>query len=269
VVSLSCSGNPTAENIPTPTPTDATPEPTVIPDPDPGTFCPAGSVDSVCANNGAGSYKNVIDEAIERVIEKQPELFDASKSNGPGQPTVMNVHGYLQAVVLELQKMGYCAESRDTEHVSLKLGYDFSETYAIVSDRGFVRRDARSYTQTCNPSHFPASVDWIDRVRVAFYDIECPAGVTPPNNSSGDIPMGCVGYVTATPKDKNLKDVPADVHGEDIEWSFEGNAGNTVYIEHHPGQPFNKIVTPRKKGFFGMCATVMGVEGCMSGRVID
>ena len=47
-------------------------------------------------------------------------------------------------------------------------------------------------------------MDVIDSVRVAFYGIRCVDGQTPPNNGLGKLPVGCSGFVTATPKMRTL-----------------------------------------------------------------
>ena len=69
--------------------------------------------------------------------------------------------------------------------------------------------------------NLPAST--IDSIRVGFFGINCGQGVPVPRNGERILPRGCRGYVTATPKDINNDDVPAAIHGPDIEWFvFEG-----------------------------------------------
>ena len=103
------------------------------------------------------------------------------------------------------------------------------------------------------------AADLIDGVRVAFYGFDCPKGMTVPKNGSGQLPVGCAGYVTATPKTKDNKDVDPRVHGSDIQWiHWEGH--EQVKVEDFPGVPFNKIVDGVQEGGFRLCAVVKGVE---------
>jgi hypothetical protein len=80
--------------------------------------------------------------------------------------------------------------------------------------------------------------------------------------------MGCRGLVTATPKDVNNDDVPAHIHGPDIEWFIL--TGDNIINVHPPtfASAFNKDVTGARTGAFGLCATVRGVTGCLMGSVI-
>jgi hypothetical protein len=45
--------------------------------------------------------------------------------------------------------------------------------------------------------------DAITYVRVAFYGIACEEGIMPPRNGENVLPIGCRGFVTATPKQRN------------------------------------------------------------------
>lgn len=107
----------------------------------------------------------------------------------------------------------------------------------------------------------------IDGIRVAFFGIKCPKGKATPNNGWKQLPVGCRGYVTATPKDKDNKDVPAKFVGPDIEWELE-YGDREVDVEAPTFEnDFNKDLVGRVVGDFGLCATVKGVKGCLHGRV--
>ena len=61
----------------------------------------------------------------------------------------------------------------------------------------------------------------IDSIRVGFFGIKCPKGTPTPNNGWKQLPAGCRGFVTATPKDKNNIDVPPKEHGPHIRWELD------------------------------------------------
>jgi hypothetical protein len=108
----------------------------------------------------------------------------------------------------------------------------------------------------------------IDSIRVGFFGISCKNGKTAPRNGERRLPVGCTGYVTATPKDKNNIDVPLRIHGPNIAWELKWGRG-TVDVKN-PTFPsdFNKDLVGRNAGEFSLCATVKGVEGCLHGFVI-
>jgi hypothetical protein len=108
----------------------------------------------------------------------------------------------------------------------------------------------------------------IDSIRVGFFGISCKNGKPEPRNGERKLPVGCTGYVTATPKDKNNVDVPAKVHGPNISWNLMWGKGTVdVKIPTFPSD-FNKDVLGLRVGEFSLCATVKGVEGCLHGFVI-
>lgn len=106
----------------------------------------------------------------------------------------------------------------------------------------------------------------IHHIRVGFYGINCPGGRIPPNNGAKLLPVNCRGFVTATPKLANGDDVPAAVHGPDIDWDLAG--GQYVSIKDSKTSDFNKDLTGIRPGAFNLCATVRGITGCLDGTVI-
>ena len=115
---------------------------------------------------------------------------------------------------------------------------------------------------TPEPLVGPGSIAYI---RVGFYGIDC-SGRTPPNNGSKTLPVGCVGHVTATPKQTGGADVPAEEHGPDIEWELA--AGRQQVSVTNLKIKFNKDLKGKNPGPFSLCATVRGVRGCLDGNVI-
>jgi hypothetical protein len=89
-----------------------------------------------------------------------------------------------------------------------------------------------------------------------------------PRNGERLLPVGCRGYVTATPKKANDDDVPASNHGPDIEW-FVLSGGDKIDVREPTfASDFNKDLVGVRAGAFGLCATVREVTGCLIGTVI-
>ena len=108
----------------------------------------------------------------------------------------------------------------------------------------------------------------IDSIRVGFFGISCKNGKPTPRNGERRLPTGCTGYVTATPKDRNNIDVPANVHGPNIAWRLMWGNGTVEVKKPTFASDFNKDLLGLRPGEFSLCAEVRGVEGCLHGFVI-
>ena len=117
-------------------------------------------------------------------------------------------------------------------------------------------------TATPSPDRGP-----IDSIRVGFFGISCKNGKATPRNGERKLPVGCTGYVTATPKDKNNIDVPAHVHGPNIAWRLMWGSGTVEVKKPTFASDFNKDLLGLRPGEFSLCATVMAVVGCIHGFV--
>lgn len=121
-------------------------------------------------------------------------------------------------------------------------------------------------TATAAPTASPAPTpNPIAYVRVAFFGVNCKGGGAP-DNAQRQLPVGCSGDITATPKKENGSDVDASVHGPDITWDL-AHGERLLDIYPVPEQPFNRHVIGRVPGPFMLCATVKGVMGCLTGEV--
>lgn len=96
-------------------------------------------------------------------------------------------------------------------------------------------------------------------VRVGLFGQSCPSGTTAPSNGTRQILPGCVGFVTATPKDAQSNDLPAAVHGPNCTWSVPFGSG--VVNVSAPSEPFNRDVRCSGVGPFGLQAQVKNVTG--------
>lgn len=251
----------TSPTVPAPTPTP-TPTPPTTPV---AAACPLGkgTVSASCARHN-GRFVSEVDAAVTQVLRDSPALFDLGD---PANPRVRDAAGYYAGVVRNLQAAGFCA-NYDGAEVQVKNTNDFSEQYDVLLSDGGLRRGNGAYRLTCQPASFPLDPeDVIDSIRVAFYGIRCLDARTAPNNALGLLPLDCTGFVTATPKNRENKDVPAAVHGPTVGWSLK--EGSDHVRVHDDDQVFNKTLVGLSKGHFTLCAVVKGVEGCLHGEVID
>jgi hypothetical protein len=113
----------------------------------------------------------------------------------------------------------------------------------------------------------PPNAGSIDSIRVAFFGFKCTDGQIVPHNGWGQLPRGCTGYLTATPKKKDNTDVPQKEHGPDINWRLRAGEGIVQVLPPTFPNDFNKDLLGLKQGEFSLCATVKGVEGCLNGTV--
>ncbi len=237
--------------------------------------CPIGRGDlhASCARRSP-QLRAAMEAAIDRLVRERPQLFNVQEEAGEntGQYRVLVANEYLDGLIANLRAAGLCAErTLDRERIVVKSTNAFSEEWDVLSSSGFIRRGSYSYRQTCEPAVFPVEPkDVIAYVRTVFFSFECNPGVVAPPPPEGKLPLGCDGFVTATPKQSDGTKVPAWVHGTEIEWELR-DGQDVVRVEPDPrfGEPFNKILrtTGRVDGFV-LCATVLGKEGCLNGRTI-
>src|SRR5713101_707356 len=123
---------------------------------------------------------------------------------------------------------------------------------------------APAATPTTTPAPNAGS---IDSIRVGFFGFKCDDGQIVPHNGWGQLPKGCTGYLTATPKKKDNSDVPQNEHGSVISWRLRAGEGIVQVLPPTFPNDFNKDLLGLKQGEFSLCATVKGVEGCLNGTV--
>jgi hypothetical protein len=267
VLSQDCGGSsPTAGGTVSPPPTTAPPATT--PPPPTSTECALGkgTAEATCYR-GKPTFLGDVDKAIELLAREQPQIFNLNDQKGPGGYLVKDVQAYYAGVVKNLQDAGTCA-GFDYTYLNVKNSNAFSDQFDILVSDNHARRGAGSYQGTCHPANFPVDpTDVIAYIRVAFYGFKCDPGVVPPPNADRKLPIGCMGMVTATPKDRDGVDVDPRIHGNDIAWKLEDGKG-VVDTHHVDGQPFNWNLQPLREGNFSFCATLQGIKGCLNGEVI-
>lgn len=241
----------------------------VLPSPQAPALCTLGKGDpnAHCDQGGAAEFWAEVDAAIDEVVAKRPTLFNLDRVIGRNGYYVLAHDAFYLGVAEVLQAKGLCAQY-DYRVLHVKDSQDRSEEYDLVLPNGHIRRAPIANAATCAPASFPLDpADVIDRVRVAFYSIQCEDGRTPPRNGEGLLPSECTGYVTATPKKDDDSDVHKAIHGPEILWELELGE-NQVVVHDFPNVPFNKFVGGRDVGPFRLCATVQTVRGCLEGEVI-
>jgi len=148
---------PAAAPTPAPGPNPA-PTPTPEPEPDPPptsgscTLPPSTPANPTCALNPP-KFDDEVEEAIDIVTEKKPELFDFNNKKCGDCYYVKNVDAYVAQVVKELEKMGLCV-LWDGEEIAVKGTNARSEQYDIILASSHIRRGPGSYRGDCQPSWF-------------------------------------------------------------------------------------------------------------------
>ncbi len=227
-----------------------------------------GTLETECRRRSE-QFEADVNAAIDRLAERHPEYFDIANTVGPGEWRVLQPHPYLAGVVDELRTAGFCAETDEASIVSVKNSNDLSEDYNVLLPTEHVQRGNRVYQQTCTPASFPVEAkDAIAYVRVAFYSVQCEDGITAPRNGANELPIGCRGFVTATPKQRNNLDVPRTIVGNDITWWMEKGSDKVIVHEYPDNNDFNKILVPQNAGVYQLCASSHGVVGCQDAEVL-
>jgi hypothetical protein len=226
-----------------------------------------GTADAACTRSSS-FYLADMDAAIEQVAREHPEYFNLSETRGVGSYRILHRDAYTSAVLDALGQRGYCAAlDMYRDFFLLKLGDDRSEQFEIEGPSGFVRRGYPSFWNACRPAAFPLEATAVVvKMWVGLYDFECDSESQKPGAPEKSLPLSCDGYITATPKDKDLRTVPPTAHGPDITWFVRNGEERIRLLDWN--QPFNKRVVPLVAGEFSVCATVLEVTGCFNGVVV-
>jgi hypothetical protein len=102
-----------------------------------------------------------MDEAMDLLIQRKPQIFDLSEEAAPGTKAykVLDREAYAEGLVANLRAAGLCSE-RDPddamlETIRVKNSSEFSEEFDVLLSNGFMRRGPGTYRKTCTPSSFP------------------------------------------------------------------------------------------------------------------
>ncbi len=267
-----CGGSTTPTATPTVTLAPA-PGPTPAPATPASLSCPLGkgTANSTCGA-GANQLQGDVDAAIDRVVAAHPEYFVLNEEQGQGssQYRVRDVNGFIQGVLVVLQGQGMCAfRIPESNSIQLKRSNDLSEEYEMVSGRGYIHRGTTACLKTCTPANFPLDVgDSVARIFVGIFRFRCVDGVVPPATYANLVPSACDAVITATPKDKDGKDVPWWLHSLNPEFWVRNGENTVIVMGEVPGEPFNKWLYPKGVGDFSVCAAVDGRQTCMNAKVI-
>jgi hypothetical protein len=150
------------------TPADPGPAPTPAPAPTP-VAVPTPSTPRVACGVGAGTgdgleehcprtspeFLSEVDAAINRVVDRHPELVDRDQHAGAGGFFVRDIDGLFDEVVKEIADGAkLCAVVDADLEIAVKRTNAFSEQYKLMWSSGYLRRGDSSYRATCTPAWF-------------------------------------------------------------------------------------------------------------------
>jgi hypothetical protein len=145
---------PSASATPTPQATP-TPAPTATPPPQTSAGCglPPGTWSGQACPYLSPSFLRDVDAAIDRVVSKQPGLFNLNDRRGDKGYYVRDGDAFHLAVVRELEAVGLCA-TFDGEEIGVKDTNASNDQYDIHLSTGHIRRGDGMYRSTCRPAWF-------------------------------------------------------------------------------------------------------------------
>ena len=140
----------------------ATPTPAPVPSPTPSSprvACGVGpgtgdGLEEHCPRD-TPSFLPDIDAAINRVVDRHPELFDLSDHAGPGGYFVKDIDGFYDQVVQEIAAGSHLCAIVDADlEIAVKKDNAYSDQYKLMWSSGYLRRGDSSYRATCTPAWF-------------------------------------------------------------------------------------------------------------------
>lgn len=146
------------------TPPPVAPDPVVPPAAAPTPTPPPPPAATVGCNVGPGTFNEncsrlspaflrQVDAAINRVVERRPDLFNLNDVSGPGGYRVLEPTEYHREVIVELREAGFCAV-KDRNEIGVKIDNTLNDQFHILVSSGHIRRGEASYRSTCRPAWF-------------------------------------------------------------------------------------------------------------------
>ena len=140
---------------------EPTPNPTPVPAPTPATARVAcgvgagmGGLEERCPRTSP-SFLAEVDAAINRVVERHPELVDLNDRAGRGGYFVRNIDEFFRLVVEEVAEGSRLCAIVDADlEIAVKRNNAFSDQYKLMWSSGYIRRGDSSYRATCVPAWF-------------------------------------------------------------------------------------------------------------------
>jgi len=113
-----------------------------------------GSMEITCDHEDEAFYRDVVEQAIQKVAKDHPEVFNFSNTQ-PGTDwfAIIDNDKYFEYMVQAVISLGYCSRF-DGEELVVKKSNDFSEHYDIFAGEGYIRRGPGSYRSSCFPAAF-------------------------------------------------------------------------------------------------------------------
>ncbi len=141
---------------------EPTPNPTPVPAPTPSSArvaCGVGAgtgdgLEEHCPRTSP-SFLDEVDAAINRVVDRHPELFDLNHKAGAGGYFVRDIDEFYRVVVQEIADGSHLCAMVDADlEIAVKRNNASSDQYKLMWSSGYLRRGDSSYRATCVPAWF-------------------------------------------------------------------------------------------------------------------
>jgi hypothetical protein len=100
-------------------------------------------------------FLSEVDAAINRVVDRHPELVDLGRRAGAGGFFVEDIDGLFDEVVKEIADGAHLCAVVDADlEIAVKRSNEYSEQYKLMWSSGYLRRGDSSYRATCSPAWF-------------------------------------------------------------------------------------------------------------------
>jgi hypothetical protein len=118
-----------------------------------GCGAPPVATPAVSCPRTSGSYQHFVTEALARLAQASPHLFDFGDRRGALGYYITDHRAYYAGVLDHLRAQGVCAVF-DGDEIAVKMDNEFSDQYKIMTSTGHVQTGPSVYRATCRPPAF-------------------------------------------------------------------------------------------------------------------
>ncbi len=115
--------------------------------------CALPSSREISCGDPESQFVGLMLDAIDKLLNDRPELFDFNDVTNQGWPRVTNPDAYYAALIQIFTEKGFCGRF-DGEEIALKRTNDFSEQFDVNYQDKYIRKGPGIYRGSCYPAAF-------------------------------------------------------------------------------------------------------------------